>query len=126
MGSTEKKICCAVESWEVLTDLGWRFSITYGAAMTALSDIQKALNLVRSIEKSSNADVRLDALALVTATASEIAKDLRHQKAPKAKVKQQVPQLPIPKPKQTAVQQPPQTAPTAPKPFTEPERAERE
>jgi hypothetical protein len=94
--------------------------------MTALSDIQKALNLVRSIEKDSNADVRLDALALVTATASEIAKDLRHQKAPKTKVKQQVPQLPIPKPKQTAVQQPPQTAPTAPKPFTEPERAERE
>ena len=21
--TTEKKICCAVESWEVLTDLGW-------------------------------------------------------------------------------------------------------
>lgn len=94
--------------------------------MTALSDIQKALNLVRSIEKSSSADVRLDALALVTATASEIAKDLRRQKAPKAKVKQQVPQLPIPKPKQAAVQQPPQTTPTAPKPFTEPERAEKE
>jgi hypothetical protein len=35
--------------------------------MTALSDIQKALNLVRGIEKSSNADIRLDALALVTA-----------------------------------------------------------
>ena len=94
--------------------------------MTALSDIQKALNLVRSIEKSSNADVRLNALALVTATASEIAQDLRRQKAPKAKVKQQAPQLPIPKPKQAAVQQPPQTAPTEPKPFTEPERVERE
>ena len=67
--------------------------------MTALSDIQKALNLVRSIEKGSNADIGLDALALVTATASEIAQDLRSQKAPKAKVKQQAPQLPIPKPK---------------------------
>ena len=94
--------------------------------MTALSDIQKALNLVRSIEKGSNADIRLDALALVTATASEIAQDLRRQKAPKAKVKQQVPQLPIPKPKQAAVLQPQQTAPTEPKPFTEPERVERE
>jgi hypothetical protein len=90
--------------------------------MTALSDIQKALNLVRSIEKDSNADVRLDALALVTATASEIAQDLRHQKALNVKVKQQVPQLPIPKPKQATVQQPPQTASTTPKPFTEPER----
>ena len=94
--------------------------------MTALSDIQKALNLVRSIEKSSNADIRLDALALVTATASEIAQDLRRKKAPKAKVKQQAPQLPIPKPKQAAVQQPPQTVSTEPKPFTEPERVERE
>ena len=94
--------------------------------MTALSDIQKALNLVRSIEKSSSADIRLDSLALVTATASEIAQDLRHQKAPKAKVKLQVPQLPIPKPKQAAVQQPPQTVSTEPKPFTEPERIERE
>ena len=92
--------------------------------MTALSDIQKALNLVRSIEQDSNADTRLDALALVAATASEIAQDLRRQKVPKAKVKQQIPQLPIPKPQQVTVQQPPQTAPSAPKPFTEPERVE--
>jgi len=92
--------------------------------MTALSDIQKALNLVRSIEKDSNADTRLDALALVAATASEIAQDLRRQKVPKAKVKQQIPQLPIPKPQQVTVQQPSQTAPSAPKPFTEPERVE--
>ena len=94
--------------------------------MTALSDIQKALNLVRSIEKGSNADIRLDALALVTATASEIAQDLRRQKAPKAKVKQRIPQLPIPKPTQTAVQQPSQKVSNPPKPFTEPERVERE
>jgi len=94
--------------------------------MTALSDIQKALNLVCSIEKGSSADIGLDALALVTASASEIAQDLRRQKAPKAKVKQQAPQLPIPKPKQVAVQQPSQTAPNEPNPFTEPERVERE
>lgn len=89
--------------------------------MSALSDIQRSLNTIRAIERDSSAEVRLSALALLTATSSEIAKELRgdervHQ--PK-KARPNMPQARIPiAPKKQAQKQ----TQTEPRPFTEPRR----
>lgn len=91
------------------------------SAVSALSDIQRSLNTIRAIERKSNAEVRLSALALLTATSSEIAKGLRGTKRtpePK-KVKPKMPQARIPNaPKKQAQKQ----TQTEPRPFTEPRR----
>ena len=91
--------------------------------MTAITDIQRSLNAIRAIERDSSVDVRLAALALITATSADIAKELRGAE-PKPKRKQ----APVPTantaPKPAAAAQPPQPQTPAgrePRPFTEPE-----
>ena len=91
--------------------------------MTALTDIQRSLNAIRAIERDSSVDVRLAALALITATTADIAKELRGVDAkPKRKPAQVPTPAAVPKPNQNTVktQQPAQTA-AVPRPFTEPE-----
>lgn len=103
------------------------------AAVSAVTDIQRALNVIRSIEREAAVDTRLAALALITGTAADIARELhgvdqqpKNRAAVKAKPKPAMPKpLPIPKP--PAPTKP--TSPSAPlqpqrkpKPFTEPER----
>lgn len=91
--------------------------------MTAITDIQRSLNAIRAIERESSVDVRLAALALITATSADIAKELRGaEPAPKRK------QAPAPTankaPKPAVAAQPPQPQTPAvrePRPFTEPE-----
>lgn len=89
--------------------------------MSALSDIQRSLNTIRAIERDNSAEVRLSALALLTATSSEIAKELRGaERVPQPKkARPKMPQAPIPNaPKKQAQKQ----TQTEPRPFTEPRR----
>ena len=102
------------------------------AAMTALTDIQRALNAIRKLERDASVDTKIDALALVASTAADMARGLRAVEQPPRKraADKSVPRKPVPKPlpipKPTA---PPNTSAPSdllqprpePKPFTEPE-----
>lgn len=92
--------------------------------MTALTDIQRALNAIREIERGAAADTRLAALQLITSTAADIARELRGE--PKQKQAKRAPKPPAapPPPPQPKPQPTPQVAPE-PRPFTEPEREQR-
>ena len=94
--------------------------------MSAMNDIQKALNVVRSIERQSELGIRLDTLALITSTATDIVNDLRKTKPNKPVEISKVRPLPIPKPTPATVQNPNTSASKEPKPFTEPERPQRD
>lgn len=94
--------------------------------MSAMNDIQKALNVVRSIERQSELDIRLDTLALITSTATDIVNDLRKTKPNKPVGISKVRPLPIPKPTPATVQNPNTSSSKEPKPFTEPERPQRD
>lgn len=123
MGSAYRKIYCAVSYTQVLTKGGWHLC-TYGYwHMSDVAEIQKALNVIRDIERTSNKDARLAALALITSTASDIAREIRELDPPKAKQKP-TPPLPIPAPTVPSAS-PHQQQVAEPKPFTEPERNKR-
>jgi len=70
--------------------------------MTALSDIQKALNTIRRITQAEEETVRLAALALLAGVIGDEARDIAKQREPKPKRKQQ-PAVPIPRPAKPAV-----------------------
>jgi len=91
--------------------------------MTAITDIQRTLNAIRAIERDSSVDVRLAALALITATSADIAKELRGAE-PKPKRKQAAAPTANKPPNPAAAAQLPQPQTPAvrePRPFTEPE-----
>ena len=105
-------------------------------AMTAITDIQKALNVIRTIERKAAAETRLAALALIAGTAADIARDLHGHDQPlnkRAGAKSSAGNKPNKNtPKPPPIPQPPK--PAAPsstsqalpqqskaKPFTEPE-----
>lgn len=91
--------------------------------MTAITDIQRSLNAIRAIERDSSVDVRLAALALITATSADIAKELRGAE-PKSKRKQAPAPTANTAPKPAVAAPPPQPQTPAvrePRPFTEPE-----
>lgn len=93
--------------------------------MTAITDIQRSLNAIRAIERESSVDVRLAALALITATSADIAKELRGaEPKPKPKRKQAAAPTANTAPKPALTVQPPQPQTPAvrePRPFTEPD-----
>ena len=90
--------------------------------MSGLADIQKALNIIRAVERVSTVEMRLATLALVAATASDIARELRGAEPTVSKPKTKpVAAAPIPKPATPNVPSPQPTATKQPKPFTEPE-----
>ena len=91
--------------------------------MTAITDIQRSLNAIRAIERDSSVDVRLAALALITATSADIAKELRGAE-PRPKRKKAAYPTANTAPKPAVAAQPPQPQTPAvrePRPFTEPE-----
>lgn len=105
-------------------------------AMTAITDIQKALNVIRTIEREAAAETRLAALALIAGTAADIARDLHGHDQPLnkragtkspagSKANKNTPKpLPIPQPpKPVAASTTSQALPqhSKAKPFTEPE-----
>ena len=72
--------------------------------MTALTDIQKALNTIRRITQQEAEAVRLETLALMAGVIADEAKDIEKRREPKPQrtAPQQIKPLPIP---QTAAQQ---------------------
>ena len=81
--------------------------------MTALTDIQKALNAIRRITQQEAEAVRLEALALMAGVIADEAKDIEKRREPKPQrtTVQKVKQLSIPQVQQKEPQQtPPQTA----------------
>ena len=90
--------------------------------MSGITEIQKALNIIRAVEREGTVDARLATLALVSATAADIARELRggelHKSKPKTKA---IAPIPIPKPATPTPQHQYSKDNKTPKPFTEPE-----
>ena len=90
--------------------------------MSGITEIQKALNIIRAVERESTVDARLATLALVSATAADIARELRGGELTKSKPQTKaIAQIPIPKPATPMPQQQQNIVNKPPKPFTEPE-----
>jgi hypothetical protein len=87
--------------------------------MTALTDIQKALNTIRTITQQEAEAVRLEALALMAGVIADEAKDIEKRREPKPQrtAAQKVKSLPIPQ----AQQKPSQQTSSQPTQATEPE-----
>ena len=78
--------------------------------MTALADVQRALNTIRDITNKEQAAVRLEVLRLMATMIADEARDIEGVKVKTAKRVKQLPTLPIPKSANTP--KPTQTAPT--------------
>ena len=90
--------------------------------MSGITEIQKALNIIRAVERESTVDARLATLALVSATAADIARELRGVEPNKSKPKTKATaQIPIPKSATPTPQHQQDIVNKPPKPFTEPE-----
>lgn len=78
--------------------------------MTALTDIQKALNTIRRITQQEADAVRLEALALMAGVIADEAKDIEKKREPKPQrsAAQRLKSLPIPKVQQKEPQKAPQ------------------
>ncbi|MDC3394451.1 hypothetical protein OAX13_02790 [Planktomarina temperata] len=75
--------------------------------MTALTDIQKALNTIRRITQQEAEAVRLEALALIAGMIADEAKDIEKRREPKPQrtAAQKIKPLPIPQVQQKEPQQ---------------------
>ena len=65
--------------------------------MTALADVQRALNSIRDITTKEQAAVRLEVLRLLASTIADEARDIEGVKVKAAKGIKQLPKPPIPK-----------------------------
>ena len=65
--------------------------------MSALADVQRALNTIRDITNKEQAAVRLEVLRLLASTIADEARDIEGVKVKTAKRIKQLPTLPIPK-----------------------------
>ena len=67
--------------------------------MTALADVQRALNAIRGITNKEQAAVRLEVLRLLASTIADEARDIEgvNVKAAQPKRRKPLPKLPIPK-----------------------------
>lgn len=78
--------------------------------MTALADVQRALNAIRDITRKEQAAVRLEVLRLLANTIADEARDIEGVKVKTAKRVQQLPKPHMPKSANTP--KPTQAAPT--------------
>ena len=65
--------------------------------MSALADVQRALNAIRSITSEEQAAVRLEVLRLMATMIADEARDIEGVKVKAAKSSKPLPTLPIPK-----------------------------
>jgi len=65
--------------------------------VTALADVQRALNAIRDITDKEQATVRLEVLRLLASTIADEARDIEGVRVKTAKRVKQLPKLPIPK-----------------------------
>jgi hypothetical protein len=78
--------------------------------VSALSDVQRALNAIRSITSDEQAAVRLEVLRLMATMIADEARDIEGVKVKAAKRSKPLPTLPMPKSANTP--KPTQAAPT--------------
>jgi hypothetical protein len=78
--------------------------------VSALADVQRALNTIRDITNKEQAAVRLEVLRLLASTIADEARDIEGVKVKTAKRVKQLPTLPISKSANTP--KPTQAAPT--------------
>ena len=78
--------------------------------MSALADVQRALNTIRRITSEEQAAVRLEVLRLMATMIADEARDIQGVKVKAAKASKPLPALPIPKSANTP--KPTQAAPT--------------
>ena len=83
--------------------------------MTALTDIQKALNTIRRITQQEAEAVRLEALALMAGVIADEAKEIEKRREPKPKAihRKPIAAMPQPKPAPKAVPSAQITTPSA-------------
>lgn len=65
--------------------------------MSALSDVQRALNLIRKITSEERAAVRLEVVRLMASAIADEVRDIEQSTAPKQKQRPTVRSVPIPK-----------------------------
>ena len=65
--------------------------------MSALADVQRALNLIRQITSEERAAVRLEVLRLMASAIADQARDIEQSTEPKPKQRRAVRSMPIPK-----------------------------
>ena len=80
--------------------------------MTALADVQRALNAIRTITNKEQAAVRLEVLRLLASTIADEARDIEGAKVKTAQPKRRKPLPKLPMPKSAKTPKPTQTAPT--------------
>ena len=80
--------------------------------MTALADVQRALNAIRDITDKEQAAVRLEVLRLLASTIADEARDIEGVKVKAAQPKRRKPLPTLPMPKSTNTPKPTQAAPT--------------
>jgi hypothetical protein len=80
--------------------------------VTALADVQRALNAIRSITSEEQAAVRLEVLRLMATMIADEARDIEGVKVKTAQPKRSKPLPPVPIPKSANTPTPTQTAPT--------------
>jgi len=66
--------------------------------LSALADVQRALNLIRQIMSEERAAVRLEVLRLMASAIADEARDIEQSTEPKQKQRRAVRRMPIPKP----------------------------
>ena len=65
--------------------------------MSALADVQRALNSIRKITSEERAVVRLEVLRLMASAIADEARDIEQSAAPKPKQRRAMPSVPVPK-----------------------------
>jgi hypothetical protein len=81
--------------------------------MTALADVQRALNLIRQITSEERAAVRLEALRLMASAIADEAQNIESSTLPKQQSRRRVRPAPVPLPKRPNAPKLPQVAPKA-------------
>lgn len=91
------------------------------AAMSALADVQRALNLIRQITSEERAVVRLEVLRLMASAIADEARDIEQSAALKPKQRSAVRSVPMPKSSNAPkLQQAAPKQPTQQQPNTQP------
>jgi hypothetical protein len=69
----------------------------WGGVLSALADVQRALNLIRQITSEERAAVRLEVLRLMASAIADEARDIEQSTTPKQKQRRAVRSMPLPK-----------------------------
>jgi len=90
--------------------------------VSALADVQRALNLIRQITSEERATVRLEAMRLMAGAIADEARDIESSTLPKQQSRRRVRPAPVPLPKRPSASKSPQVTPKATSVPLQPQR----